>query len=102
MKLITDAVDRHTTSNRTLQPVVNEGALIRDRRVVVVVAQLYFFAWDSQSVQSLASIDKCIVHVLRITRIVIRIGGDDVPLAPTESIGLRFINCLVNHVPDVN
>ena len=102
MELVPNTIDGDATRNRAFHPVVNEIAFCADGGVVVVVAQLHGFAIDSQVVQCLPGINESIIHVFRVSRIVVRIGGDRVPLGATEAIRLALINCFVHHIPNVN
>jgi len=52
--------------------------------------------------ERLPSIEKGIVHILGISRVVIRIHGNHVPLAATEAVRLAFVDSFIYHIPDVD
>ena len=102
MELIADAIDGDSSADRPLHPVVNEIALGSDGGVEVVVAKLHGVSTNVEGIQRIARVDKGVVHILRISGIVVRIGRDRVPLAAAESVELAFVNGLVYHIPYVN
>src|SRR5437667_6238223 len=102
MELIADAIDGNASTDRPLYPVVNEIALGSDGGVEVVVAKLHGVSINVEGIQRLPGIDECVVHILRISGIVVWVGRNCVPLAAAEAVGLAFIDRLVHYIPYVN
>src|SRR5205823_14727485 len=101
VELMTDAINRNASANRALYPVVDECALRRDRCIEVVVAELNLVA-DSQCSQRLVGVEEGIIHILRISRIVVRIYRNRVPLAATEAIRLTLVDGFIHDIPNVD